>query len=350
MDNFGEIIFHSNYNKTLNKGIFVENIARELIKIPDNDIMMENDKVNYNLISASKQLINNLLTKNELSKYLMRITIKFSYYYDKPFYFITIDDPKKIYLNISKQISFENSNKSISLVSTNDNERKIPNKKTDKKSRNKNLIQLQDSNKIKDSLNEKNQNNDDQKTITNKIDNVRKAINKDKFISIIKLILSIIFVCILFLYILTINFQIKITNLINLIMNSYFYNNNIRDLILHIHSELLKIYFEDSGIVETPLPRDSQFQLELQRISAMLKDNYHDFNMFFNIYNFEIGHDLDILYKKRNFSKVKGYWQNIKYESIYSSEIDSIIYNIFQINLIRANSSFYFSKNKKSLV
>ena len=308
--------------------------------------MMENDKVNYNLISASKQLINNLLTKNELSKYLMRITIKFSYYYDKPFYFITIDDPKKIYLNISKQISFENSNKSISLVSTNDNERKIPNKKTDKKSRNKNLIQLQDSNKIKDSLNEKNQNNDDQKTITNKIDNVRKAINKDKFISIIKLILSIIFVCILFLYILTINFQIKITNLIHLIMNSYFYNNNIRDLILHIHSELLKIYFEDSGIVETPLPRDSQFQLELQRISAMLKDNYHDFNM----YNFEIGHDLDILYKKRNFSKVKGYWQNIKYESIYSSEIDSIIYNIFQINLIRANSSFYFSKNKKSLV
>ena len=338
LDQFGEIIFHSNYNKTLNKGTFVENIARELIKIPDNDIMMENDKTNYNLIISSKQLINKLLTKNDLSNYLMKITIKFSYYYDKPFYFITIDDQKKLYLNITKKINFENSNKSIPLLSTNNNRSKIPNKKTDKKSRNKNLIQKKDFNIIKDNLNEENENNDEKKITINKIKNVRKVINKDKFISIIKWSLSIVIICILLLFILTITFQIKIINLIHLIINSYFFNINVRDLILHTHSELLKTYYEDTGIVQNPLSRDSQYQFELQRIIIKLKDNYHDFNSYFNTYNLETGHDIDILYQKRNFSKLRGYWQEIKYESIYSSEVDFIIYNVFKINLTNYNS------------
>ena len=354
-DKLGEIIFHSNYNKTLNKGTFVENIARELIKIPDNDIMMENDKTNYNLITSSKKLINKLLTKNELSKYLMNITIKFSYYYDKPFYFITIDDPKKIYINISKKINFENSNKSIPLLSKKYNKIKIPKKKFNKNSRNKNLIPKNDSNKNKDNLNEKNENDDEKKTIIKKIENVRKTINKDKFISIIKWSLSIIIICILLLFILTINFQIKITSLIHIIINSYFFHYNVRDLTLHVHSELLKIYYEDFGIVENPFSRDSQYQFELQRIIIKLKDNYHDFNSYFNIYNLGIGHDIDIIYKKRNFTKLRGYWQEIEYESIYSSEIDFIIYNIFKINLTNSNSSlakadvknFLFFKERK---
>ena len=352
LDKLGEIIFHSNYNKTLNKGTFVENIARELIKIPDNDIMMENDKINYNLITSSKKLINKLLTKNELSNYLMKITIKFSYYYDKPFYFITIDDPKKIYLNISKKINFENSNKSIPLLSTNNNKMKIPKKKFDKKSRNKNLIPKNDSNKIKDNLNEKNENNennDDKKTIINKIEGVRKVINKDKFISIIKWSLSIVIICILLLFILTISFQLKITNLVHIIINSYFCHNNVRDITLQIHSELLKTYYEDYGIIENPLLRSTQYQYELQRIIVKLKDNYHDFNSYFNIYNLEIGHDIDIIYKKRNFTKLRGYWQEIKYESIYSSEVDFIIYNIFKINLTNSNSSIAKSDVKNLL-
>ena len=351
LDKLVEIIFHSYYNKTLNKGTFVENLARELIKIPDNDIMMENDKINYNLITSSKKLINNLLTKNELSNYLMKITIKFSYYYDKPFYFITIDDPKKIYLNISKKINFENSNKSIPLLSTNNNKMKIP-KKNDTKSRNKNLIPKKDSKKIKDNLNEKNENNennDDKKTIINRIEDVRKVINKDKFISIIKWSLSIVIICILLLFILIISFQHKVINLVHIIINSYFCHNNVRDITLNVHSELLKIYYEDYGIIENPLLRSTQYQYDLQRLIIKLKDNYHDFNSYFNIYNLEIGHDIDIIYKKRNFSKLKGYWQEFKYESIYSSEVNFIIYNIFKINLTNSNSSIAKSDAKNLL-
>ena len=45
-----EVIFHKTHTIKLNKGIFIENIAKELTKIPDNDLMLENDKSSYNLI------------------------------------------------------------------------------------------------------------------------------------------------------------------------------------------------------------------------------------------------------------------------------------------------------------
>ena len=46
-ENQGEVTFHKIYNKILNKGRFIENLAKELTKIPDNDLMMENDKNIY---------------------------------------------------------------------------------------------------------------------------------------------------------------------------------------------------------------------------------------------------------------------------------------------------------------
>ena len=61
--------------------------------------MLENDKANYNLIISSKELIGKLLTKRKLLNNYLLITIDFSFFYDKPFYFITINDEKKLYLN-----------------------------------------------------------------------------------------------------------------------------------------------------------------------------------------------------------------------------------------------------------
>ena len=358
LNKLGEIIFHSNYNKTLNKGIFIENIAKELIKIPDNDLMMENDKTNYNLITSSKQLINNLLAKSELSSHLMKITIKLSFYYDKPFYFITIDDPKKIYLNIQKKIIFENSRKSIPLLSTNNNKSKIPYNKNDKKSRNKNLTikkilnTKNNSNKIIDNLNDKNENNND----FNKIKDVRKKINKDKFISIIKWALTIIIACILILFILIIKFQKNLFHISHNILNAYFYNYNVRDMILAIHSELLQIYFEFFDLIENALVEESEYQDSLYIVNSLLKNDYHEFKNYYNSYNLEIGHNLNILYKKRKFIKLRGFWQEFEYQSIYSSELDFIIYNIFKINVTNRNSPgtqsdfkhFLFFKDRKN--
>ena len=361
LNKFGEIIFHSSYNKTLNKGSFIENLAKELIKVPDNDLMMENDKTYYNLITSSKQLINNLLSKSELSSHLMKITIKLSFYYDKPFYFITIDDPKKIHLKISNKITFENINKSIPLLSTNKNKSKIPYNKNGKKSRNQILIKKKDldiknnSNKIADNLTDKNENNDDFKTTINKLKNVRKQINKDKFISIIKWILSIIIACILILLILIIKFQMNLLKISHKILNAYFYNYNIRDMILNIHSVLLKIYFEYFDLIDNSLMEESEYQTQLYKIISLLKEDYHEFNNYFNSYNLETDHNLNILYKKRKFIKLRGFWQEFEYESIYSSELDFIIYNIFEINVTNRITSaaqsdfrhFLFFKDRK---
>ena len=63
--------------------------------------MFENNKENYNLIVSSKSLISKLLFKTDLRGNIINIKIKMSYYYDKQFYFLTIDDPKKLYLKIS---------------------------------------------------------------------------------------------------------------------------------------------------------------------------------------------------------------------------------------------------------
>ena len=103
-----EIIFHKTFDVIINKGRFYDNLFDELSKISNNDIMVENDQSN-NLILSAKELISKLLLNNKLSKDNLKITIKLSFIYDKPFYFILVDDENKFYLNNSKHIIFEKS-------------------------------------------------------------------------------------------------------------------------------------------------------------------------------------------------------------------------------------------------
>ena len=173
--------------------------------------MMENDKNIYNLITSSKQLISKLLTRNELTNYQVGITLKFGFYYDNLFYFVTLYDEKKLYLKISKTINFSNSETNLIKIqnkntnSNNDNKNKIP----FNKSRNKNFS-LKDK-IFKGRLKNKSINLVNEKVkILNKINDSRKKINKDKFISIIKFILSLIILCILIIYFLIINYQSKL--------------------------------------------------------------------------------------------------------------------------------------------
>ena len=140
--NSATVVFHKTYNVSLNKGNFIQNLAKELIKIPENDLMFENDKTSYNLIKSSKQLISKLLTKSELSTHLMKMTIKFSFYYDKPFYFITIEDEKKSFLNIAKTINFQNNNKLSDKSSNSKTKNLIPRNKSIMQTRNKKITNM----------------------------------------------------------------------------------------------------------------------------------------------------------------------------------------------------------------
>ena len=300
-ENQGEVTFHKIYNKTLNKGRFIENFAKELTKIPDNDLMMENDKNIYNLITSSKKLVSKLLTRNELINYQVGITLKFGFYYDNLFYFVTLYDEKKLYLKISKTISFANSETNLIQIqnkdtnSNNDNKNKIP----FNKSRNKNfslknkIIKGRLKTKSINLVNEKN------KTL-NKMNNSRKKINKDKFISIIKYILSIIILCILIIYILIINYQSKLVKTSEKILYSYCYNYNSRDIILYIFSILFQIYFDHLKLVNNTMSNDNQYQEILSNLTLQLKDNYHEFYNNFVNYNLDIGHDFDLVFTKKN--------------------------------------------------
>ena len=338
--NPSEIIFHKTYNVNLNKASFIENLAKELIKIPENDLMFENDKTSYNLITSSKQLISKLLTKNELSNHLMKMNIKFSFYYDKPFYFITIDDQKKLYLNISKTIHFQNihnlSDKRLPSKSKN----RIPHNKSIIKSRNKSLMESINLPEEKKNEKKKNQLNldkrndngsvsEDKTKILNIIKEYRTKTNKDKFISIIKSILSITIICILIIYLVISEYQKSLAKIMEENLLAYYYNLYTRDLLIGIESTLLQIYYDSYILGKNSTQNDLINRYILGNLTTTLKEKYHNFTNYFFEYNLHIGHDFNLLYKKKQFAKLRGFWQKITYESKYSSELDFVIYNIF---------------------
>ena len=102
--NHGEYIIHKSYNFSLNKMIFVENISKELTKIVDNELNIDNNN-EHNLIMGSKKLISDLLLRSDILNSNLNIEIKMNYYYDRPFYFINVKDEKKLMLKITKYIS-----------------------------------------------------------------------------------------------------------------------------------------------------------------------------------------------------------------------------------------------------
>ena len=358
-----EVIFHKVYTKKLNKGIFIENIAKELTKIPDNDLMFENDKSSYNLIISAKKLISKLLTKKELTNEIITITIRFSFYYDKPFYFFIIDDEKKSFLNISKSIHFENNQKKKYTIP-------IPYNKN-QKSRNKNLANSQipvkkNSLKNKDKKNvsnKKEQYMNNNNYLLNKsksklleiIDEKRKTINKDKFISTIKWILSVIIVCILIIYFIIIFFQKNIINMSKKLLLSYYYITHSKDAIMYSHSKLLQIYYDYSGMTNNKIISTSDYENILISLCDSLKLNYYNFYFNFFEYNSLINHDFNLIYNKRNFSKLRGFWQEVNYESTFSGEMELVIYNMFSINISDRNSkgiktdinNFIFFRNRE---
>ena len=345
--NSATVVFHKTYNVSLNKGNFIQNLAKELIKIPENDLMFENDKTSYNLIKSSKQLISKLLTKSELSTHLMRMTIKFSFYYDKPFYFITIDDEKKAYLNISKNINFQNNHKKQDKSLTSKTKNMIPRNKSIKQTRNKNIMNMGSLPEEKRNNKEKNKpnndkisndgGNDDKNKILNIVKEYRTKINKDRFISIIKFILSVIIICILVINLFITEFQKSLAEIMEDNVLAYYYNLYTRDLVIGVQSALLYIYF-DKQFFGANLQNDIINRYILGNLTTQLKEKYHNFTEFFFEYNLDINHDFNLIYKKEEFVKLRGFWQRYTFLSKYSSEIDFIIYNIFSSLSLDLNS------------
>ena len=347
-----EVIIHKTYSLIISKKSFIESLSKELTKIPDNDAILENDKIINYLIISVKKLMSELLTKNELAKDFLKAKIKLIFIYDKPYYFITIEDEKKLYLNVSKTIHFENNNKYfISNSSSKEIKKNIPYNKKSINSRNKILTQKNSNKNVKillknnqiDSKNKSNKNKDNIQEENNTIlmiKTIGKKINKDKFITIIRWILSIIIIFILIIYIFIIIYQKFIINISEKILFTYYYNAHTRDVMLYIHSKLLYIYYDYLGLITNSNITEQEYQKIIIDLGYLFKYNHYDFWDYYFFYNDDIGNNsnIELIYRKRNYTKLGNYWEEINYEFDFSSEIDVVIYNIISNNLPNRDS------------
>ena len=381
-----QIVFHDTFNITLSKKKFIENIAKELSKIPDNEIIYQNDK-NINLIIKGKELIEKLLNiDDDLSKNLVNITIKLSYYYNKAFYFITVNDEKKFHFKMLKGINYKNSIKKNKLISSSkDLIRSSFNLKSNLKSKNNSIsfkktsskkkIMIKsatlneinfDKKKLKVNLklnkinlnNHKNNNNNNRYFESNSIGAInkyREKVNHAKFILIIRIIMTIIICLIFILYILIIQIKANIINTSEKIILANYYNYQTKNAMDNIYSRLMQIYYEMN---ELSLDKLNTLQMQQKMISSFskeIKEKYHNFTDYYFEYNLILKNYFNIIYNNHEFHKIIGFWEDYVYNSTFSVELDIIIYHIYSINLLDDKnglledvSSFLFYNDKKN--
>ena len=367
-----KVIFHDKYTETINKKQFIENLFIELSKVSTN----ENDNY-HNIMIKAKTLIEKLLLTNELSNNFIRMTIKLSYYFNKQFYFIIINDDKKTNLKILKYFNLdsyekkENISNSISLSSLettealrnsikSKNTKFLKNENINIINEEKNLIDINNKNvktnlninkKVILNINKRNEHN----YIIKKINNSRDKINNDIFVLIIRLILLIIIICIIIMYIIILNLKKNITNKIEKIIMANYYNYQTRDIMLDIHSRLLEIYYEFNSISVDSLNDLKEQQNILISFANKLKDIYHNFTDYFSEYNLIFNNNINSIYNIKKFWKIFGFWEEVEYKSRYIEEINVIIYNIYSIDLVNKtneiiedSNNFLFFNNKNN--
>ena len=343
-----QFIFHKTYDKIINKRIIFENIAKELTKIPDNDLMFENDKVSYNLILHAKKLIQKLLTKNELLNDFIKVSIRMSFYFDKPFYFILINDEKKSYLNHKLIIHFENnqnikknvsSSKTISsTISKKESEKNKNNQKNISNKNKKYFKALKTNKKINNNKNYSFNTGNENKDITiYKMNNIKKNINKDKVI-IIKLILTSNIIIIIILYIFIIYYQNNIVIVSEHILISYYYNLYTKDSMLYFQSTLLQIYYDYMWLAHYSIITEEEYEETLIDLTSLYRVNYYLFWDSYFYGNLAVGKDFNLIYSDYKCSKLTTNWKESNYETYYAIEIDVVIYKMYYIDIINRNS------------
>ena len=342
-----QIVIKNNYTFSLNKGTFIENLIKELVKVEDNNLNLEKDIINYNLIKQSNQLMDKLIKKSELNYQYFKILIKFCFIYDKIFYFITINTEKELYLKIVNSI---NNKKIISSSSTSFSSNKKINKK---KSRNKSIsfqndILINNYNNIYD--------NNENYSILKKINNYKKKINYKKFFLFIKSILIIFIIFIIIIYFKIINFQTLLIDHTEEIFEASYYNDHTREYTLAVYSKLLEIFYDYSNLSMNILSNRAEYQSYILDVSASLKTTYYAVTDYFVYYGYlPIEHNY--IFRKKKFIKLIGNWKEIVYESDYFTEFDYPItkFQLFNItnedqeelNIDINNFIFFKQENKK---
>ena len=325
---------------------------------------------NLLLFIYKKQDINNKLLRKELFNNELTIEVKMNYFYDRPFYFIKINDEKKYLLKTNNYIS--GAKKINGILSPGKNYFRQGSNNFSNNRQNSNNFRKESENDDINSINSS-KNNDSLKKVLNsfdgnktfknnefyvqnkkvvfeKIDNYRRQINQAKFILIIKIFLFIIIIAILFLYILNLILQRKYINMIEKILLAFYYNAETKNILLNIYSKLLG-QFHDFANLTTKVSSSSYIDSILS-YGKELRLYYHDFKKTYIEYNLEMKYSFPIIYQNKKFIKLRGKWREIEYDSEYCSELDFMIHYIFLLefdnitDIIKDINIFLFYQNK----
>jgi hypothetical protein len=267
----------------------------------------------------------------------LEITITLSFYFDKVFYFIKINDRTKKYLKRTISIHFENYSQKSNSFSQSKITNIIQSSKNLNQSRNTmKKITFQTKINKKESYNNSINNstflliNENDKMEASKIlkiiNEYKKNINKDKFIFLIKLILTIIIIIILIIYFYLTKFQVDLINNMELFLLAYHYNLYTKAIFIEVQYAYVQILYDSYffNMSQTEIIYDRS--LLINAVENM-RVSYHYFEDYFYDYNLLIGHDIHLLHDKIYLSRIMGFFKELKYKSSYSKEIDCIAYN-----------------------
>ena len=163
-----------------------------------------------------------------------------------------------------------------------------------------------------------------------KIEKLKKDINKEKFIPLIKFILLIITIARLIIYIVIIYDQKNSINVIEKIILAYYYNNHIKGLILNAFSKLNGIYLDESGLMYSY--NSKSYVIYVKEYAIQLREYHQSFNHYFQDYNILIGKSFNKIYEEKKFCRIKGLWDEYIYTSKLTSELEYLIHVIHSIN------------------
>ena len=124
---------------------------------------------------------------------------------------------------------------------------------------------------------------------------------------------------------------------------------------MYSHSKLLQIYYDYSEMTNNKMITTKDYENIINALCDSLKLNFYNFQDYFLDYNSIINHDLNLIYSKRNFTKLRGFWQEIIYESSFSDEMELVIFNMYPINITDRHSqkiqtdinNFLFFRNRE---
>ena len=126
-------------------------------------------------------------------------------------------------------------------------------------------------------------------------------------------------------------YQRNVIDLIHKSFQCYYYNLYTKNLILHYQTLIIEKFYNASKLSKNTFTTEAHYKFVISALTPILKDTFHSFTNLYFEYNLNLEKDINLMFTQRQFKKIGGFWEEINYISDYSTEMDTVIYNIYSI-------------------